>query len=315
MLAAMIGFASCANSQVRNERKPQVDMNSLPLALAETEVPVMTSCFDEVLQHELDKMIAANPVWKELVANKKMSVGVVDLRNMDHIRYGAINGDNMMYAASLPKIAVLLASQDAIAKGELAETDEVKEDMRLMISRSNNEATTRMMDRVGFEKIATVMQDPKYNFYDKEHGGGLWVGKRYAADGYRHGDPLKNISHGASVEQVCRFYYMLTFGQLVSRERSAEMLNIMEKPELHHKFVNTLDRIAPNARIFRKSGTWSKYHADSVLVWQNDGKRRYILVALIEDEGGEAMMRELVVPVERAMNNAAAQQTAQLQNP
>ena len=45
-----------------------------------------------------------------------MSVGLVDLRDLDNVKFAQINGNNMMYAASLPKIAVLLASMDAIEK-------------------------------------------------------------------------------------------------------------------------------------------------------------------------------------------------------
>jgi len=78
------------------------------------------------------------------------------------------------------------------------------------------------------------------------------------------------------------------------------MLDIMENPALHHKFVNTLDRIAPDARLFRKSGSWRNYHSDSVLVWGEDG-RKYILVALVDDPNGEQIIRNLVVPVEKVI--------------
>ncbi len=79
------------------------------------------------------------------------------------------------------------------------------------------------------------------------------------------------------------------------------MLDIMENPELHHKFVNTLDKIAPEARIFRKSGSWKNYHSDSVLVWGKDDNRRYILVALIEDSAGEQIIRDLIKPIEKVL--------------
>jgi beta-lactamase class A len=206
----------------------------------------------------------------------------------------------MMYAASLPKIAVLLAAMDAIEKGELIETPEVKADMRLMIAKSNNAASTRMIDRVGFDKISEVMQDPRYEFYDEEHGGGLWVGKRYAQSGTRVGDPMKNLSHAASATQVCRYYYLLALGKLVSYEKSKEMLSYLGDPELHHKFVNTLDRVAPKAKVFRKSGSWKTYHSDSALVW-GPTWRRYILVALVDDAQGEQIMRELMMEVDKQL--------------
>ena len=243
----------------------------------------------------------ANPEWARLIKRKKLAVGLVDLSDPDHVRFARVNGNEMMYAASLPKIAILLAAMDAIEKGELKETSAIKEDLHAMISVSNNQASTRMIDRLGYEKIENVLTDPRYEFYDEEFGGGLWVGKRYAASGLRNPDPIKGLSHAATVSQVCRFYYLLAMGQLVSEERSKQMLEIMDDPALHHKFVNTLDRVAPKAKVYRKSGSWQNFHTDSVLVWGEDPKRRYILVALTESPNGEKIMRKMITVAEQVL--------------
>jgi len=275
--------------------------NELPIPSDGTKIKPLRSLVDANLQALFEKEIMANPYWNNLIRNKKMAVGIVDLSDAENIRYASINGNNMMYAASLPKIAVLLAAMDAIEKGELKETKEIKKDMRLMISKSNNQAATRMIDRVGFKKIEEVMTNPKYEFYDEHKGGGLWVGKRYGGGGNTNRESLKNLSHAATVTQVCRYYYLLAHGQLVNGKRSKQMLDILENPELHHKFVNSLDKIAPNARLFRKSGSWKTYHSDSILVWGKDPKRRYILVALIDDPAGEQIIRNLVKPIEKVI--------------
>lgn len=256
---------------------------------------------DAELQHMLEARINANPVWRDLVRQKRMAVGLVDLRDETKIRLASLNGNHMMYAASLPKIAVLLAAMDAIEKGELEETDEIRTDMRAMIAQSNNQATTRMIDRLGFQKISSVLTAPEYKFYDKGKGGGLWVGKRYAAGGKRYPDPLKGISHAATVDQVCRFYGMLAAKQLVSPQRSQQMLEIMGDPELHHKFVNTLDQIAPAAKVYRKSGSWRTYHSDSALVIGPES-RKYILVALIDDVTGGQICKDLVLAAEEVLH-------------
>ncbi len=277
------------------------------LPLKNTEVKSLTSLHDFTLQKDLEKEILKNPTWKNLIDKKKMSVGVVDLSNPKAAKFARINGDYMMYAASLPKIAVLLASVDAIENGELKETDEIKTDMRLMISKSNNQATTRMIDRVGYEKIESVLTDPKYEFYDEDKGGGLWVGKRYGGGGDTNREPLKNLSHAASVTQVCRFYYLLANGKLVNEKRSKQMLDIMVNPDLHHKFVNTIEQIAPLAKLYRKSGSWKTYHSDSILVWGKNPDRRYILVALIDDPNGEQIIRNLVKPIEKILKTEKLQ--------
>lgn len=277
-----------------------VDNDSLPFSLQDSAVKPLRSLIDDELQDQLLATLSANKKWKKLIATKKMAIGLVDLRDLNDIKFARINGNNMMYAASLPKIAILLAAMDALEKGELEETDEVRSDSKIMISKSNNSAATRMINRLGFEKIESVMEDPSYELYDEEYGGGLWVGKRYASAGDRYPDPMKGLSHAATASQVSRFYYLLASGRLVNAERSKQMLEIMEDPKLHHKFVNTLEKIAPNARLFRKSGTWRNYHSDSILVW-GAPSRRYILVALIEDPDGEKIMRKLVLPVENVL--------------
>lgn len=262
----------------------------------------LRSCNDSHLQSALNQVLNENPTWKKLIRQKRLSVGLVDMRDEYNTKYAHVNGKEMMYAASLPKIAILFAAMDAIDKGELIETAAVKKDMKLMIAKSNNQASTRMIDRVGYAKIASVLTNPRYALYDKSHGGGLWVGKRYAAGGARNPDPMKGLSHAATAEQVCRYYYMMSKGRLISPQRSRQMMDIMADPLLHHKFVNTLDKIAPSARLYRKSGSWSNFHSDSVMV--ESESRKYILVALAEDKAGEQIIRKLVYAVERAMKTA-----------
>ena len=275
--------------------------NELPIRTDDANIMPLRKLVDTSLQLNLETELRANPSWKRLLDQKKMAIGIVDLSDPDKARFARINGNHMMYAASLPKIAILLAAMDAIEKGELKETHEVKKDMHLMISKSNNAASTRMIDRVGYEKIEAMMMDPQYEFYDEEYGGGLWVGKRYGGGGDTNREPMKNLSHAASVTQVCRYYYLLANGKLVNEQRSKQMLDIMENPALNHKFVNTLNQIAPNARLFRKSGSWKTYHSDSILVWGEDSNRRYILVALVDDAQGEKIIRNLVKPVEKVL--------------
>ena len=279
-----------------------VAQEPLPLALPETSsVAQLKNSVDTDLQSSLQKVVNANPEWKSLVNRKKLAIGLVDLKDPGRPRFARLNGNEMMYAASLPKIAILLASMDALDKGELKESDEILNDLNRMISYSDNHASTRMIDRLGYQKIEQVLTDPHYKLYDKSKGGGLWVGKRYAAAGPRYPDPIKGLSHAASVSQVCRFYYMLAMGQLVNHQRSQQMLEIMDNPALHHKFVNTLDKIAPEAHIYRKSGSWKIYHADSALVWDENPQRRYILVALAEDAHGEQIIRDMVNVAEKVL--------------
>lgn len=251
---------------------------------------------DRNLQAALDARIAENPTWARLVRNKKMAIGLVDL-SPGQPRFARVNGNEMMYAASLPKIAILLATYVSFEDGSLEETDELHRDLVDMIRVSSNSAATRLIDKVGMRRIQAILKDPKYGFYDEERGGGLWVGKRYASSGTRIGDPMHNISHGATVTQVCRFFYLLSTGRLINRQRSEEMLADLSDPKLHHKFVAQIERRAPNARLYRKSGTWKQWHADAIMV-RGENWRNYILVGLVEHADGEAILRQVLPAVE-----------------
>jgi beta-lactamase class A len=136
--------------------------------------------------------------------------------------------------------------------------------------------------------------------------GGLWVGKEYAQGAAFERDPLHHLSHGATAMQVARFYYMLESGELVNRKLSREMKRMLGNPGIHHKFVRGLaDR--PGVKIYRKSGSWQQWHADSALVEALG--HTYIIVALAEDpRGGEWLaaiaprLHDLIVPTRVAAN-------------
>jgi len=295
---ALIVFAISTACTQEIAEPPKPDYSQLPLSVEDVKPlrSLIDTAFQDILLAELNR----NKKWKRLIEQKKMAVGLVDLRDPLNVKYARANGNVMMYAASLPKIGILLAAEDALEKGELTDSEEIQKDLRLMISKSDNAASTRMIDRLGYDKIESVLTDPIYDLYDEDYGGGLWVGKRYAKTGARHPEPLKGLSHAATVSQVCRYYYLLAYGKLVSYDRSKIMLDMMVNPELHHKFVNSLEKVAPKAKLFRKSGTWKNFHTDSVLVWGPE--RRYILVALIEDQEGEKICRDMVAVVEKVLS-------------
>jgi len=253
---------------------------------------------DTILKRQLQQSLAAHPDWRRLIEEKKMAVGLVDLASPTGPRFASVNGSTMMYAASLPKIAVLLTAFVAFEEKTLPETEEIYDDLNYMIRLSSNTAATRMIDRLGLDKIATVLTDPRFKLFDPARGGGLWVGKRYAKSGMRHPDPIAGLSHGATADQVCRFYYLLAAGKIINPRRSAQMLDILADSMIHHKFVGALEKLAPAARLYRKSGTWHNYHADSVLVW-GQPQRRYILVALVQDEAGGRILGDLVPEIEK----------------
>lgn len=252
-------------------------------------------CKDISLNKEIRSIINKHPKWATLAKKKKISLGVVDISNPDKPRFADVNGDHMMYAASLPKIAILLGVVDAIDKGEIKETPELRDKMQRMINVSSNTCASDLIDLIGYEKIEESLI--KYGLYDHKSKGGLWVGKRYGKGGRKYPDPIKGLSHAASATQVCKFYYYLAYGKMINCERSQQMMEYLKDPHLHHKFVSVMDKRNPDADMYRKSGTWGSYHSDSIMVI-GDEWRSYILVALIDDPDGESIIREIMAEID-----------------
>ncbi|NIM20863.1 MAG: serine hydrolase [Anaerolineales bacterium] len=264
-------------------------------ARAQQSYPALCRTDDASLQQGLEEQLSSLGLQKA-VQKKSLSVAVADITDLTSPRLAAVNGDEMMYAASLPKIAILLGAFERIAQGEMALDEDTLDKLTRMIRNSSNEAATEMLNRVGKPYLATLLQSPPYRLYDPDQNGGLWVGKDYGKAPAWKRDPLHNLSHGATALQTARFYYLLETGQLVSPEMSQMMKTILGDPAIHHKFVKGLEEARPGSRIYRKSGTWKQYHSDSAIV-ERVG-RRYIAVALAESPKGGKWLRRLIVAVD-----------------
>jgi beta-lactamase class A len=258
-----------------------------PAAAAQSQPSLPGSC-DPRLQKGLENSLAS--------LRRNLSVVLVDISDPDSPRLAYANPNYMMYAASLPKIAILLGTFERINRGEMVLDDQTLDTLQRMIRRSSNEAATEMMNRVGPDFILEVLQSPRYRFYDPETNGGLWVGKEYSKATVRRPDPLHHLSHGATALQVARFYYLLETGQLVSPEHSRTMKAILGDPEIRHKFVKGLKAEHPDSKIYRKSGTWQDFHSDSALI-EREG-HRYIAVALSHSPEGGRWLSELIVALD-----------------
>lgn len=252
--------------------------------------PSLRDSFDPRLQRGLEDALADLRL-SDAVAGRKLAVALVDITDPLEPRVASINGDEMMYAASLPKIAILLGAFVEVEAGALELDDETRDSLTAMIRTSSNAEATRVLNLVGKNRLLDILQSEHYRLYDPRVNGGLWVGKEYGkAPAYRR-DPLHNLSHGATVMQTARFYYLLETGRLVNSRLSTQMKAMLGKPAIHHKFVKGLES-RPGARVYRKSGTWRQWHADSALV--EDGGYKYIAVALAAHERGGAWLTRLI---------------------
>jgi len=103
--------------------------------------------------------------------------------------------------------------------------------------------TSYLIDLIGLKRIGDILL--WYCFYMPENGGGIWLGARYPPGGERYPEPIKGLSHAANVMQICRFYYMLANSEIISPERSRQMLEQLRTvyPEQWTKLLDMADDI------------------------------------------------------------------------
>lgn len=289
LAASMIG---CGQPSVVPDATPKESPSAPASDLRDRLDPAFKADIEQSLRKELPEIVG------RLAASKKAGLVVVDFTDEDAPLVAEFDGERMNYAASLPKVAILYSAFVEIDRGELVLDASLREQMTSMIRNSSNKTATAVYEKVGPARIAEILQSEPHRLYDPAHGGGLWVGRAYGGEAWKR-DPINGISHGASAMQVARFYYLLVTGQLVSAESTAAMLEILSKPAVRHKFVIGLESQNPNAELYRKSGTWKDFHADSAIVM--DPHYRYIVAAIVEDPNGGAILEKLIGVVDRTV--------------
>jgi len=169
---------------------------------------------DPPLQRGLESVVRDLGLTAEVEAGR-LSLALLDLSRRDAARLAMMNGHAMVYAASLPKLAILLGAFVEAERGRIPLDDTHLDEITRMMRFSSNEAATRVLDWVGRDRLLAILQSPDIALYDPKRNGGLWVGKSYGReDAYRR-DPINNLSHGATAFQVARFYWLLDNGHLV----------------------------------------------------------------------------------------------------
>ena len=228
---------------------------------------------------------------------EQTACGVLDLKKL---RLAMVRPDQIDYAASVPKIGILLAYFALHPEAATNLDAQTRRELGEMIKISSNEMAAKYSQQLGLKRIQQVLDS--YGFYDASRGGGLWVGKHYGQTTERFGDPLANHSHAATVRQLLRFYLLLEQGKLVSPEASRTMREIFASPDIPHvsdKFVKGL--AGRDARIQRKSGWWENWFHDSAVVM--GGGRHYIIVAMTHHPKGDDYLVEFAAAMDDVLQS------------
>ncbi|MEW6303919.1 MAG: serine hydrolase [Verrucomicrobiota bacterium] len=223
------------------------------------------------------------------------AVGLLDLRR---VRLAMIHPDRMDYAASVPKIGILLAYFQLHPEAATNLNARTRHELGLMAKASSNEMAAKFSRELGLKQIQHVLNT--HGFYDPNHGGGIWVGKHYGKSDERIGDPLGNHSHAATVRQLLRFYLLLEQGRLVSPAASQTMREIFASPDIPHDSIKFVKGLAGrDVQILRKWGTWENWRHDSAVI--TGPGRHYLLVALTRHPRGDAYLEDLARAVDDLM--------------
>lgn len=280
----MIQFISIVAAMLLATTKP---IDSLTLDFNTPTDPALQSKLEEI-----DKSIR-EPLG---ITTEQAAAGVLDLV---HGRVAMIHPDRIEYAASVPKVGILLAYFVEHPEAATKLDPTTKHELGLMAKASNNEMASKFSHQIGLKRIQAILDS--YGFYDKDHGGGIWVGKHYGKDSERYVDPVGNNSHAATVRQLLRFWLMLDQGKLVSPAASATMKEIFASPDIPFdqiKFVKGLS--GRDVTILRKWGTWEDWHHDSADV--TGPGRHYILVGLTKHPKGDEYLEKLAAAVDDVLS-------------
>jgi len=242
-----------------------------------------------------------NTIAEDLdIPQNKRAFGLVDLRSA---RVAMINGDVMFYGASVPKIAIVLEYLRQHPEFVKAPDITMMRELQLVIKRSNNELAAKYGRLADIDNIQQMLQSDAFQLYDAKHGGGIWCGKYYGSPAPRTGDPLKDLSHAATVRQCLRYYLMMEQDRLGSPEICARLREIFAAPwlDLHDdNFAKGLKGM--DLSLIRKNGLWEDWHLDTARVALPDGP--VLLAGIAHHPQGQAYLERMARDLITAVNNS-----------
>ncbi len=297
LLAVIASLAiSCASStsssKAPNPSSTTVNFTSYTLSF--------DSSVDLSLQRDLER-IDSDLRQKFSMTPADTAVGLLDLRTL---RLAMIHPDRGEYAASIPKIGILLAWFHTHPEAGSNLPPDIRRELGLMIKASDNEMAAKFSSEIGLKEIQRILND--YGFYDPRHGGGIWVGKHYGQSSERYGDPVGDNSHAATVRQLLRFFLLLEQRKLISPAASDTMREIFLSPNIPHDQIKFVQGLAgENVAIIRKWGSWENWLHDAALV--TGPRHHYILVALTHHPAGDQYLVELARLVHNLLSSSGFQ--------
>ena len=284
-------------------------------SLAIAHSPRLQVVVDRAVEDALDKFADKN-----LGANQ-LAVTLVDLRDPEQPVQASYRGGEQIYPASVIKLFYLAAVHRWLEDGMLKDTAELRRAMRDMIVESLNEATGYLVDSLtgttsGPELTPKEMED----WYYKRNA----VNRYFASLGYAninvnrkpwcegpYGREMQSVQitkpnhrNWLTTDATARLLTEIVTGQAVSAERSAEMLELLQRdpsPDSGKKndqaHAYTALALPPAAKLWSKAGWTSECRHDAAYVELPNGAK-FVLVTFTLDHANE---REIIPALAKAV--------------
>lgn len=209
-------------------------------------------------------------------ASGTWSVYAKDLTSNSDI--ASVNADAKMQSASVIKLFIMATAYDEMAKGNMVPT-EVSSDIKLMITQSDNDATNRMIDRLGFDKI---------NSYIKSNGYSNTVLSRKMLASTANGDNYTSSKDAAKILENIYNH------KCVSYEASEQMMTYLKAQERTGKIPAG---VPSGVQTANKTGELDTVENDAAIVFKDNTP--YVLVVMSSGLSDTAKARQNIVDISK----------------
>lgn len=209
-------------------------------------------------------------------ASGTWSVYAKDLTSNSDI--ASVNADAKMQSASVIKLFIMATAYDEMAKGNMVPT-EVSSDIKLMITQSENYATNRMIDRLGFDKI---------NNYIRSNGYTNTELNRYMLKSNANGDNYTSSKDAAKILENIYNH------KCVSYEASEQMMAYLKAQQLRSKIP---DGVPSGVQTANKTGELDTVENDAAIVFKDNAP--YVLVVMSSELSDTAKARQNIVDISK----------------
>jgi beta-lactamase class A len=250
--------------------------------------------------------------------SENLSITLIDLNGPQPFKMASYRGNEKIYPASVVKMFYMVAVHRWLEEGKIKETDELKRAMREMIVDSWNEPTQYIVDVLtgttsGPELPPAEMKKWAYKrnavnryFASLGYTNINVCQKTYCEDAYGREQVFRNKGQNRNMlttDAVARLLAEIAIGQAVSRERSAQMMELMKRDPFTKGGLDDQSRgftgiaLKQGMKLWSKAGWTSATRHDAAYIETPDGDK-FALVTFTTNFANE---REIIPTVARVV--------------